>query len=81
MLVIVKFFASCREQVGATQISIEIANGSDTGALLDLLVIKYPSLKNGINEVSIAVNKQYIREKIELHENDEVALIPPISGG
>jgi molybdopterin converting factor subunit 1 len=76
----VKFFASCRDLVGESSIVIT-ADISSTAELVALLLDKYPELKHGINEVSVAVNKQYIDGACVLHHNDEVAFLPPMSGG
>ena len=76
----VKFFASCRDLVGESAITIT-ADISTTSELITLLLAKYPELQNGIGEVSLAVNKQYIDGSCDLKNNDEVALLPPMSGG
>lgn len=78
-----KFFASCREQTGGESVTqVEIISGETTTAdVLDLLLQKYPQLGNGIQEVKIAVNRSYIETPQVLREGDEVALLPPISGG
>eukprot|EP01041_Mallomonas_annulata_P010453 gene10453-21813_t len=82
MLVNVKFFASCREQTGLNSISIEIPGDfSNTTTLKGILLSQFPVLNAGMEEVSLAVNKKYIREEVILRDGDEVALIPPISGG
>mmetsp|Transcript_27483 Transcript_27483/g.27704 ORF Transcript_27483/g.27704 Transcript_27483/m.27704 type:complete len:83 (-) Transcript_27483:321-569(-) len=82
MRIAVKFFASCREQVGTSSIDIDIPDDSgNTSKLIDVLVERFPALHEGIEEVSLAVNKKYIRGQIDLRNGDEVALIPPISGG
>jgi molybdopterin converting factor subunit 1 len=76
----VKFFASCRDLVGENAITIT-ADISTTTELITLLLAKYPDLQHGISEVSLAVNKQYIDGPCALHDNDEVAFLPPMSGG
>jgi len=45
-----------------------------------LLIDKFPKLSNQ-NNFSIAVNMEYATDDIMLQENDEIALIPPVSGG
>jgi MoaE-MoaD fusion protein len=81
--VTVKFFASCREQTGGESVSqVEIISGVTTTAdLLTILLQKFPQLGNGIQEVKIAVNRSYIETPQVLKEGDEIALLPPISGG
>lgn len=51
----------------------------DSNALLAGLRKKYPELKS--TNFSIAVDKQLVQEKISLTGNEEIALLPPFSGG
>ena len=72
MKVIVKFFASTKEMCGCSSIIMEIPTENTTKDLIQILLHRFPLLQNGINEVSLAVNKQYITEATALKENDEV---------
>jgi molybdopterin converting factor subunit 1 len=79
MKVTVKFFASVREVVGARSQTIEIADGCTVGDLWRQYAEKYPRLtKLGLG---YAVNHEYAMADRVLHDGDEVALIPPVSGG
>jgi molybdopterin converting factor small subunit len=60
---------------------MEIERSTSTIDLLKLLCEKYPMLIYGADNVSIAVNKAYVREPTVLNDGDEVAFLPPISGG
>jgi molybdopterin converting factor subunit 1 len=82
-IVTVKFFASCREQTGETSITIEIEpNITTTNDLIQTLLERYPQLQSGIQEVKIAINHSYIEDRSQvLKDRDEIALLPPISGG
>ncbi len=73
-------FGIAGEIIGANSQSIELPDGSDIRALQDLLSDKYPALST-ILEYALAVNRSYIEENILLKEDDEVAIIPPVSGG
>ena len=81
----VKFFASCRELVGESSVTVSLpvveGEGTSTVELLRVLEDMFPSLKGGLSEVSLAVNKQYVDGCSVLREGDEVALLPPMSGG
>ena len=81
MKITVLFFASCRDQCGTDRLELEIDDGLDTTQLGARLLEMYPSLSNGIRELSLAVNKKYLRQVTVLKNGDEVALLPPISGG
>ena len=79
MRIKVLFFASLKELIGISSASIDLAEGGTTSTLFADLCIQYPSLRQG--SMAIAVNKAYVTEDIVLKDGDEVALLPPISGG
>ena len=81
MKIIVLFFASCREQSGTNRVEVDLAEESTTADLVEHLLQLFPGLSNGIKELSMAINKKYIRGIGPLADGDEVALLPPISGG
>jgi molybdopterin converting factor subunit 1 len=79
----VLFFASAREDAGTGEVELELEEGKQhTSHLLDLLTTTYPDLDFEGKMISVAVNKVYLGEEDVLLKNgDEVALLPPISGG
>jgi len=79
MKVLVYFFAQSREIVGESQQEFEIDDGSDVTRLLNVLVRQFPGLKK--LDIRVAVNSDYAENSHLLHDGDEVAIIPPISGG
>lgn len=93
MKVKVKFFALIRELVGVRELDIDIANGMRVIDLLKLLAEKLPSgFRDYVfnsDEVSdsiiILVNGKGLKElnglATELNEGDEIAILPPVSGG
>lgn len=50
------------------------------GALKRCLMEQYPKLQ-GLTSLAVAVNKSYAQEEAPLENGDEIALIPPVSGG
>ena len=80
MKVTVCFFASLRERVGHQAIHREIAEGTTAGDLLGGLHEDFPALA-GSGRIAIAVNSEYTDPSHVLREGDEIALIPPVSGG
>src|SRR5437763_10337793 len=76
MEVRVRLFAALRERVGADQLVLELPEGALVGDALDRL----GGVTAGVPAV-MAVNREYAGHEQELHEGDEVALIPPVSGG
>ena len=80
MRVTVRFFALYRERAGTAEAEIDLPEGATAEDLLGRLRTIYPSLPSS-NSVLIAVNSEYVGPADPLHEGDEVAFIPPVSGG
>mmetsp|Transcript_10299 Transcript_10299/g.21492 ORF Transcript_10299/g.21492 Transcript_10299/m.21492 type:complete len:82 (+) Transcript_10299:388-633(+) len=75
------FFARAREIVGQPEIELTLADGADTEAMIAEVVKLYPPLGDVISNIVIAVNQEYLEGKMSLKDRDEIAFIPPISGG
>ena len=80
MKIWVLLFGITRDIVGERQIEIELPVDSGTDLLKKILHEKYPDLDQ-LDSVAVAVNNEYVRQDQVLHEQDEIALIPPVSGG
>lgn len=74
----VRFFAVLRERAGCEERSLELPAGSTVGDLLDRLGREIPDLPSG---VAAAVDRTYAPREQELRDGQELALIPPVSGG
>jgi molybdopterin converting factor subunit 1 len=81
MKVKVKFFAMLRERAGTGEAVIDIEAGATIGALWEALKKNYPKLAPVETRLLYAVNQNYVKADHALKENDEVAFIPPVSGG
>jgi sulfur-carrier protein len=79
MKITVSFFAQSREIVGKNQMDFEIAEGESVSALLGRIRTQFRDLA-GIQFI-IAVNTEYVETSRQLHDGDQVAIIPPINGG
>jgi molybdopterin synthase catalytic subunit len=77
----VKLFASVREVVGKRELLLEVPAGLTASALRTCLASQYPRLHPLLSSLKIAVNHEYVAEEHVFTEGDEVALIPPVSGG
>ena len=77
----IKPFASYREMIGEKGIVMNLPEGSSVSALISDLVDKYPGLKPVESKMVVAVNYEYQGHNYILRSDDEVALIPPVSGG
>ena len=81
MRVTVRFFALYRERAGASERSWELREGATLADLLREIRGSYPGLAPPDVEIVAAVNEEYAEGSVALREGDEVALIPPVSGG
>jgi molybdopterin converting factor subunit 1 len=77
----VLFFASIREMVGVDELEISLDENSTTNDLVLKLFELYPCLSSFEHSFSIAINRRVHREVVVLNAGDEVAVLPPISGG
>ena len=77
----VLFFASLREQVQRAEAEWALADGATVADLWQAVVAAHPQVEPMAGSVSFAVNQEYATRDQELREGDEVALIPPVSGG
>ena len=77
----VRLFASFRQQVGSSAVDIELGAGRRVRDLLAALCQAYPSLGPALERAMVAVNLEYVGPNFQLGPGDEVALIPPVSGG
>jgi molybdopterin converting factor small subunit len=76
---IIKAFGMTKDILGARETVFE-ADGETVEALRRALVHRYPPLKD-IRSLMIAVNNVYAEDGLSIGESDEIALIPPVSGG
>ncbi|HET9223330.1 MAG TPA: molybdopterin converting factor subunit 1 [Roseiflexaceae bacterium] len=81
MDVTVRYFAGHRDIAGRAEERIELSQGATVGTLWELLVGRYPRLGGYSGRLLYAVNQEFSTLETELHAGDEVALIPPVSGG
>lgn len=86
----VLFFAGAREAAGTDSASIAVASGTGLGPLLhEHILPAYPGLAPLLPGCALAVNLEYVTRGADgklpdgpdLCAGDEVAIIPPISGG
>ena len=75
------FFASLKDIVGARQLQLDMPAGATVAELLTHLEAAYPRLKEYRPVVLTAINEDYVDQRAEIHDGDEVAIFPPVSGG
>lgn len=77
----VLLFATYREIVDAKELAWTAETGSTLGQFLDTFVGAHPRLAPHRRSMMVAVNLAVADPATLLHEGDEVALMPPVSGG
>lgn len=77
----VRVFAALRERLGQGELALTAPDGLDVAGLQALLAEAYPALDLARQRFTVTVNRSYARPAQALHDGDEVALIPPVSGG
>jgi molybdopterin synthase sulfur carrier subunit len=75
----IKAFGITKDILGGRETVVEM-EGETVAELRQYLEKKYPSLA-GLRSLFIAVNSNYAENDVRLVESDEIALIPPVSGG
>jgi molybdopterin converting factor subunit 1 len=81
MRVKVLFFGMLKEIAGRSMENVDLQEGASVRDLLGHYELQLPALKNLLPSVALAVNQQYAAPDTVLAPDDEVALLPPVSGG
>ena len=73
-------FGIAKDIIGGSEIAFSVKSGTTVEELKIALGEKFPSFGQ-LNSLAIAVNNEYGESHQVIQENDEVVLIPPVSGG
>jgi molybdopterin converting factor subunit 1 len=77
----IRLFASFRERAGAPVVSVEVPDGVTVATLRRCLLRLWPDATGLLEKSAVAVNEEYASPDRAIRPGDEVALIPPVSGG
>ena len=77
----VRLFARLSELAGTREAEVEVGEGLTAGEVYQALCRRYPALRGLNSSIRYAVNGEYAEPGQAVGEGDEVALIPPVSGG
>jgi MoaE-MoaD fusion protein len=80
MTVSVRLFAGLRERAGTDRLDVELPDGATVAELLDALA-GTPVGPIGPRQCVVAINREYADAGQPIAAGDEVALVPPVSGG
>ena len=73
-------FGIAKDILKSKSVSLSLEEGSSVGIARQTLVDQYPQFET-LASLQLAVNAEYVEDEYVLQENDEVVLIPPVSGG
>ena len=81
MKIRVLLFAILKDAAGTGEVGLDVPEGASVAEIRDVLGRRFPALGVYLPRVAFAVNRTYASIDTKLKAGDEVALIPPVSGG
>lgn len=77
----IRFFATLRERAGAPELTRDFADDATVAQIWERLKAEIPALDGHRDAVRFAVNQEYVDDDFRPRPGDEIAFIPPVSGG
>ena len=81
MQIRVRLFALLRDRAGKGELTLELPAGASTSTAIVRIALEAPAIRDLLSRVATAVNREYVKPDHILCDGDELALIPPVSGG
>ena len=81
MRIQVLFFGMLRDLTGRSEESLELPDGARLETVFDHYASQFPRLREMASSIVLARNQEFARPDVLLGDGDEVALMPPVSGG
>ena len=81
MQIAVRLFAILKERAGVQSFTLELPDGCTATDAADRIATAYPGIQSYLPKSAFAINRAYGNRQAILHDGDELALIPPVSGG
>jgi molybdopterin converting factor subunit 1 len=81
MRVTVRLFARLRDLAGSGELIRQVADPATVRSVWQDLVTEMPALQEYERTMSVAVNADYAKMSAQVNDGDEVAFLPPVSGG
>jgi molybdopterin converting factor subunit 1 len=81
-MITVRFFAILKDRAGRDAVTLDFSSGT-VSDLIDHVIREYPSLSEFVkpDRILITVNQEFVKQDTLVQDGDEVALMPPFSGG
>ena len=81
MRITVKFFAILRDRANTSETTLELPPQANVSIAMEKLAAQFPAIAKDLPRAAFAVNRSYAKGDAVLHDGDELALIPQVSGG
>lgn len=81
LVIDVLFFGPAKDAAGDARIALEAQNRASIGNVRELLAARSEDLKQLLKTARIARNREFVNDDMVVEEGDEIAVIPPVSGG
>jgi MoaE-MoaD fusion protein len=81
MRVHILFFGMLKGIIGCSEEWVTLREGAHLSEVLDIYQSRVPRLKEMLGSIAVSINEEYAAPESRLEEGDEVALLPPVSGG
>jgi molybdopterin converting factor subunit 1 len=81
MLVTVLFFATLKERAGRERVALEVEGQATVADVKARLAAEMPALAVALPSALVSINHEFAFQQDAVHDGDEVALFPPVSGG
>lgn len=77
----VRLYAGLHQLIGHRELEMQLPEGATVAQLCDRLGEQYPVVNELLPTLVCAIDEEYVEPSHALREGDDVALIPPVSGG
>jgi len=81
MRITVRFFAILKDRAGVPEMSLDLPLDATVSVAVAMISERFPAIKSDLKRTALALNRSYEKPETILHDGDELALIPPVSGG